>query len=249
MLSSFVRLNRRICSRIEKRLPQRRVDISLLYERTVGNYMRTLPSGSLVVDAGGGTKCSYAEYKPAGITIVAVDSSEEELRQNTEADRWLKADLNTTLPFADRSVEIVTSKHVLEHLPDISRFIDESRRILKPGGSFIHLLPSRYASFAVLSRLLPDRLKQRLVARLHPETQNTRRFHTWYDRCYPSALESLLHRHGFEVEQTTVSYYGAHYFGFFLPLYLLAVAWELLVLALGARDLCAALFIVGRKQS
>jgi len=247
VLRRFVRANRRVAASIERRLPQRRLDISLLYERTVGDAMRRLPAGAIVVDAGAGPRCSFYEYKPAGVTIIGVDSSERDLRANPEIDSFRFADITRQLPFEDGTVDIVASKHVLEHLPDTGRFLAEAYRVLKPGGATIHLLPSRYGAFAVLSRLLPDRWRQRVVNRLHPETEGTVRFHTYYDRCWPAALEATMEQAGFEVESTAVSYYGAHYFGFFLPFYLCAAAWEWLYLLLGARPLAAALLVVARK--
>jgi SAM-dependent methyltransferase len=247
VLRGFVRANRRVCAAIERRLPQRRLDISLLYERTVGEKMRELPPGSIVVDAGGGRLCPYAEYKPAGLRIVAVDVTGEDLCRNIEADEWRVADITSHLPFADGEVAIVTSKHVLEHLPDTGRFVAEARRVLKPDGWFIHLFPGRNSPFALLSRLLPDRLKQRLVHGLHPETAGTQRFHTWYDRCYASAFRRLLEEHGFQIEDAVVSYYQSHYYGFFVPLYLASVLWELILMAFRARDSAATLFFVARR--
>jgi SAM-dependent methyltransferase len=248
VLRSFIHANRRICAAIECHLPQRRLDISLLYERTVGERMRNLPAGSIIVDAGGGRLCPYAEYKPEGLRIIAVDVTDEDLRRNIEADEWRVADIASHLPFADGAVAIVTSKHVLEHLPDTGRFLEEARRVLKPGGWFVSLFPGRNAPFAVASRILPDRLKQRLVHGLHPETAGTHRFHTWYDRCYSTAYRRLLEEHGFKVEQEVVSYYQSHYFGFFVPLYLLSVLWELVLMALRARDSAATLLFVARRR-
>jgi SAM-dependent methyltransferase len=248
VLRGFVRANRRVCSAIERLLPQRRTDISLLYERTVAGKMRALPAGSIVVDAGGGRLCPYAEYKPAGLRIIAVDVTDEDLRRNTEADEWRVADITTRLPFENSEVAIVTSKHVLEHLPDTGRFVAEARRVLKPGGWFIHLFPARNAPFAVLNRLLPDGLKRKLVHNLHPETVGTQRFHTWYDRCYYSAFGAMLEEHGFEVFAVEVGYYQSHYFGFFVPLYLVSVVWELVLMAFRARNSAAALLFVARRR-
>ncbi|MFO0983945.1 MAG: class I SAM-dependent methyltransferase [Planctomycetota bacterium] len=42
------------------------------------------------------------------------------------------------LPFADASFDCVISDQVIEHLPSPQRAIDESRRVLRPGGLAIH---------------------------------------------------------------------------------------------------------------
>lgn len=42
-----------------------------------------------------------------------------------------------TLPFADRSVNVITMNSVLHHIKDTGRFIAEVDRILKPGGIFV----------------------------------------------------------------------------------------------------------------
>jgi len=48
-----------------------------------------------------------------------------------------------TLPVEDASVDLVYSSHTLEHLDDatVARVLDESRRVLKPGGSLLVKIP------------------------------------------------------------------------------------------------------------
>lgn len=46
------------------------------------------------------------------------------------------------LPFAEASFDIVYSSHVLEHVAHLSLLSDEIRRVLKPGGIVVHVLPS-----------------------------------------------------------------------------------------------------------
>ena len=43
-------------------------------------------------------------------------------------------DLNASFPFGDASVDAVHSNQVIEHLHDTDRFLDEVRRVLRPGG-------------------------------------------------------------------------------------------------------------------
>jgi len=247
--SRFIRANRALCARVEPLLPQARLNISLHYELTVAEHMRRLACGSIVVDAGGGRNCCYAEYKPGGVEIVAVDVSAEELELNTEANRGIVADVSARLPFVDSSVDVVTAKYLLEHLPDISRFIAESHRVLKPGGLFASLLPSRYALFAILSRLLPDSARESLVHRLVAGAGDTHRFHAYYDRCCAGALERVLADAGFDIVELVPGYYGAGYFSFFFPLWLAVAGWELLTMLFGCRNLAASVMVVARKRT
>lgn len=66
---------------------------------------------------------------------------------------------------------MLTSSSALEHLDDIEGFLDEAARVIAPCGVMIQLLPSRYATFAILNRALPERIKRRLLFSLHPGTE------------------------------------------------------------------------------
>lgn len=55
------------------------------------------------------------------------------------------------IPFSDNSFDIVYSSNVLEHVFDIDHTISEIKRVLKPGGTSIHLMPS--VSWRVLTCL------------------------------------------------------------------------------------------------
>jgi ribosomal protein S18 acetylase RimI-like enzyme len=60
-------------------------------------------------------------------------------------------------------------------------------------------------------------------------------------------MRRLLERAGFEVVEERVRYYQAEYFSWFVPLYLVNAAYELVVYRLGVRDLAAAVLVVARK--
>ncbi len=49
--------------------------------------------------------------------------------------------LGEKLPFDDSSFDYVVTSHVLEHIWDLIGCFDEMRRILKPGGMMVHVLP------------------------------------------------------------------------------------------------------------
>jgi SAM-dependent methyltransferase len=46
------------------------------------------------------------------------------------------------IPFADRSFDVVFSSNVLEHIAALDDFEGEIRRVLRPGGRAIHILPN-----------------------------------------------------------------------------------------------------------
>ena len=53
----------------------------------------------------------------------------------TDYDGW-------TVPLADASIDVVFSSNVLEHVADLARMHAEIRRVLAPGGSCLHVLPT-----------------------------------------------------------------------------------------------------------
>ncbi len=54
------------------------------------------------------------------------------------------------LPFEDETFDLIVSNCVLEHLNDRRRALDESVRVLKPGGFMTHVVPSRFWKVASL---------------------------------------------------------------------------------------------------
>jgi SAM-dependent methyltransferase len=203
----------------------------------------------LVVDVGGGKSCPFAKYRRPGFgtRIVAVDVSADEIEENRDVDETRTADIMQELPFEAGEVDMIVSRSVLEHLVDLEAFVANSARVLKPGGYFIHLFPGRFAPFAIINRMFPQRLSRRILFFLHPQTVGICGFPAFYDRCSYSALARLVESRGFEIEEQRMSYYQSRYFDFFFPLYLLSVGYELLARASGLSDLSAYVLIVARK--
>ena len=46
------------------------------------------------------------------------------------------------MPFDDASFDVIFSCHVIEHVEDFAVFCEETRRVLKPNGTIIHIAPS-----------------------------------------------------------------------------------------------------------
>jgi SAM-dependent methyltransferase len=249
MIRTFIRWNERLSKRIEPWLPQARLKIYPLYDETVARYMNEAPH-RLVVDVGGGKTCAFARLRDpqAAPRIVGVDVSEEELAANSDLDEKHVADVTQGLPFDDATVDLVVSKTLLEHLGDVEAFILHARRALKPGGCFINLFPGKFASFSLINQALPRTLARKVLYFFKPGNKPIAGFPAYYDRCYYSAFTALLRQHGFSIEEAYASYYAAHYYSFFFPLYAVAALYEMAVQGLGFRNLCAFVLVVARKE-
>jgi methionine biosynthesis protein MetW len=77
--------------------------------------------------------------------VVGVDADRDAL---SEAERlgiethW--ADLDEPLPFEDASFDVVVAGELLEHLRDPGRLVDETLRVLRPGGAFVASVPNAF---------------------------------------------------------------------------------------------------------
>jgi SAM-dependent methyltransferase len=101
----------------------------------------------------------------------------------------------TQIPFPAASYDVIFSSHLLQYLPDGSRLYDEMRRVLRPGGVAIHVVPT--GSCRVWTSLFhypakAQSLMRRVIAkRMVEPTDPPRRWSaaTLFNRLLP-------HRHG-----------------------------------------------------
>lgn len=103
-------------------------------------FRSAVGDGAAVLEIGGGTGEQARMLASMGVDVVTVDLA----GSTYAADRVFDViDYDgRTLPFADRSFDIVFSSNVLEHIEDLERMHGEIRRVLRPGGKAIHILPT-----------------------------------------------------------------------------------------------------------
>jgi ubiquinone/menaquinone biosynthesis C-methylase UbiE len=249
ILQRFFALNRVFCDKIASHLPQTKPNFWERYAKSVAHYMNNIPN-QMVVDIGSGKHCFFAQYRNSAMQthIIGVDISEEQLKENRDVDETRIADAARELPFADGEVDMIVSQSAMEHLRDVDQFVKESARVLRSGGAFIHLFPSKNAPFALFKRMVPNEVSRRCLHFFWPESRDWGGFAAYYDNCSYRAVQKLLAKHGFEILSIETSYYQSNYYAFFAPFYLLSALYEMLIYRLGLRFLSAHILVVAAKK-
>ena len=211
------------------------------FEAEAAALIRALPDGAVVLDLGGGRRCVYAGAvdPPGRIRLIAVDISAEELALNGDVAETHVADIATGLPLPDSSVDLILSRALLEHVDGVHAAVQHMRRVLKPGGVALHLVPCRYSLFGTAARLLPFKPLLSLTHKVMPETRDHVNFEVRYDDCYPQALMRDFRAAGFRKVQIRMTWASPDYFTAFYPLFLVYALYEQIVRALGIRRLAA----------
>jgi ubiquinone/menaquinone biosynthesis C-methylase UbiE len=136
-------------------------------------HLLDLPSGARILEVGCGPGWLWqenAERIPPGWHITLTDLSPgmiEETRANlAPLDRdftFAEVDVQE-LPFPDESYDAVIANHMLYHVPDLQRGLDQIRRVLKPGGRLFaatngpeHMKELRQIAHEVFAAVPPER--------------------------------------------------------------------------------------------
>ena len=105
-------------------------------EKIVGH----LSPGARILEIGAGTGEQAADLERRGFQMTAIEMAES----GYAGDRIFPIiDYDgRTIPLPDASVDIVFSSNVLEHVPDLARLHAEIRRVLRPSGYCVHVMPT-----------------------------------------------------------------------------------------------------------
>jgi SAM-dependent methyltransferase len=201
-----------------------------------------------VLDVGGGSSPTIRPeiVRELGLFVVGLDISAERL-QRAPAGAYqdvIVGDVATVRlsgPF-----DLVLSNAVLEHVDDVAAAIGNMAGALSENGLMAHFAPCRNAPFAIINRLLGDRLARRVLLGLHPERAAIAGFPARYDRCVPSSLRAICRRSGLEVVELR-PYYVSEYFEFCFPLHVLDLLRQCVLAAVRWPDLAETFTIVARK--
>lgn len=249
MIRKIININRSICAYL-RNLRFCRLSINQYYEGMVHKYIN---HNQIIVDVGGGKTSPIARFKNEykNLTLIAVDISGNELESNTMVDKKIVADVTKKIPMRDGSANMVISSSVLEHFHGKNaqdNFIKNAKRVLKSGGYFIHVFPSKYAAFSIINQLLPKKLSRKLLYFAIPESGSTSGFPAYYQKCYYSGMKKLLIKNGFTIEHIECSYYQSDYFQSLFPAFIVSLVWDNFCWIFKIKNLCSYICVVARKK-
>ena len=131
--------------------------------------------------------------------VFGIDLDLDSLRDNESVANLCQSSV-AALPFASESFTLVTANMVMEHVDDPAAMLSELRRILRPGGHLIFHTPNARAFPTVVTRLMPDAIKQR-AAYLLDGRDSKDVFPTYYRANSASDIRALASNAGFEVAE------------------------------------------------
>lgn len=153
---------------------------------------------ALDIGCGGGFMAE--EFARIGCRVVGIDPSPVSIRT---ARRHASSDLKIEyvvaageqLPLSDQSFDVAYCCDVLEHVSDLDLVIQETARILKPGGLYLFDTINRTtASKMLVIKVMQDWRLTRVV-----DTE----LHSWEMFIKPTELEETLRRHALRLGEIT----------------------------------------------
>lgn len=97
-----------------------------------------------LLEIGAGRGWQAKALSEAGYRVEAIDLPPESgISGHARAREWPITDYDGIhIPFADNSFDVIYSSNVLEHVVELDLLTEEMRRVLRPGGIALHLLPN-----------------------------------------------------------------------------------------------------------
>ena len=152
--------------------------------------------GKRLLDAGCGTGkiLIRAGRRADSVGADASIANLRSVRAEIPAALLVRADVQN-LPFRHSTFDVITSRYVLEHVPDPVKFINDAYSCLRPSGRLVILLPNLRNPLILLNRLFPSQLRSFL--KMLTKTKDY--YRTFYRLNTSSAVRSVCESAGFDV--------------------------------------------------
>ncbi|MBC9879663.1 class I SAM-dependent methyltransferase [Bradyrhizobium sp. INPA01-394B] len=116
---------------------------------------RELPQGRVAIyEAGGGSSSFLPMDVLARSHVTVVDIDEDQVRNNTYADKAILGDVQT-YRFGPETFDVVICYNVIEHLPDVEAALLNFRDALKRGGMILIGAPNPHSLSGVVTKYSP----------------------------------------------------------------------------------------------
>ena len=129
--------------------------------------------------------------------VVGVDI-DKAMKTNLSLDQMVLIQIDNSLPFADRSFDMIISDWVFEHIQNSQHVANELNRVLKPGGWICARTPHRFGYIGIGTMLIPDRLQNHVLKKLQPEKKEIDAFPTVHRMNTVSKIRDLFPEHEFK---------------------------------------------------
>lgn len=106
----------------------------------IRKIVRHISPGAHVLEIGGGTGFQAKLLAEHGFQVASIDVADSNYKESLVFPVTVYD--GQTFPFEDRTFDVVFSSNALEHIPDLEQIHRESRRVLKPGGYCVHVMPT-----------------------------------------------------------------------------------------------------------
>jgi len=165
----FTKIRQKCWDLIDRKYPENKTKYDLVIKLVKKSINEKQDDEKLVLlDAGCGHNSGISCKSDPGITLVGTDIVYEDIRNNKEIDSGFVSNLDH-VPLKDKSIDIIFSNMVYEHLNAPDKFYSELNRILRSGGHVIFSTPCIYNIVVVINRLLPDSVSKKLGSALTDE--------------------------------------------------------------------------------
>lgn len=203
-----------------------------------------------VIDVGAGIEFPFGSSLQSGTVLIGVDIDLDSMAQNKLLDQRIGCDACTDLRVPDGSIDLIMGRAVVEHLHDTAGLLHRAHQALADDGRIIVTFANKHAPFAILNRMLPQRISAWLLDHLVPSRdEHELGFPAYYDRASVGQFRKSLEQTGFEIEQQYVSYFSSQYYRFFTPLFLIGLAYDYLCYTLKRPRLASYVMFVAKKRS
>ena len=189
----------------------------------VGQVLEHCSPGITILDVGGGAKPTLPrEVRPPGCTYIGLDPDAVNLTKGDYDERFATSAADLCGDLVDRA-HLVVSWNALEHVSAMPTALECFHAYLKPRGVLLARLSGRWSTFAIASRVLPHRLRVRLMTQLIGARADDH-FQTYYDKCTWRDLNDMLD--SWSAHEIVPLYRGAGYLAFSKNAQRLYLAYE-----------------------